>query len=48
MDDAVCAYEDWLEAMNKLKYERMNRANRAMKVSHDKQAQGVARGHLGA
>ena len=41
-DDAVCAYEDWLEAieaMNKLKYERMkvlNRVNRAKQVSHGK------------
>ena len=39
-DDAVCAYEDWLEAieaMNKLKNERMkvlNRGNRAKQVSH--------------
>ena len=42
LEDAVCAHEDWLEAieaMNKLKYERMkvrNRVNRAIKVSHDK------------
>ena len=37
----MCAYEDWLEAieaMNKLRFERMkvlNRVNRAIKVSHD-------------
>ena len=42
LQDAVCAHGDWLEAieaMNKLKYERMkvlNRVNRAMEVSHDK------------
>ena len=42
LEDAVCAHEDWLEAievMNKLKYERMkvrNRVNRATKVSRDK------------
>ena len=42
LEDAVCAHEDWLEAieaMNKLKYERMkvlNRVNWAMEVSYDK------------
>ena len=42
LEDVVCAHEDWLEAveaMNKLKYERMkvlNRVNWATNVSHDK------------
>ena len=50
LDDAVSAYKDWLEAieaMNKLKYERMkvlNRVNRSIKVSHDKLKE-LARGH---
>ena len=39
--DVVCAHQDWLdaiEAMSKLKYERMkvmSRGSRAMKVSHE-------------
>ena len=42
LEDAVCEHEGWLEAieaMNKLKYERLkvlNRVNKAIKVSHDK------------
>ena len=41
LEDAVCAHQDWLEAIevvNQLKYERMkvpNKVNRVMKVSHD-------------
>ena len=52
LEDAVCAHEDWLEAieaMNKLKYERMkmlNRVSRVMKVSHDKLKASL--GHWGA
>ena len=42
LEDVVCAHQDWLEAieaMNKLKFERMkvlNRVNKAIKVSHVK------------
>ena len=48
-EDAVCAHEDWLEAieaMNKLKCERMkvlSRVNSAMNVSHEKLKESLVR-----
>ena len=53
LEDAVCAHDNWLEAIeatNKLKYENMevlNRVNRAIKVSHDR-LKVSARGLWGA
>ena len=48
LEDVVCAHEDWLEvieAMNKLKYERMAEESEKGDESVTRQAQGVARAH---